>query len=279
MELVGTEGPPLIFLHGGPGDTHHYMKRMAGPLLARFRGVFFDQRGTGGSSDFGRNPAEFTMERLFEDLIRIADFATNETGQKPSLVGHSWGAMYAFYAGLEYPERFAKAALLNMGPLDAAAEKATSEHLLSVLTTEEKELWKDYRSQRNDARDRGDTTAVHHWDEKLMRLRVKAWVHDPSLHEAFLKDYFQDPPPDRDVNRWIWEAQQGWYTPDKTTPVPLWIAVGDSDSVPLTQFTKLAKTQLRAELRIFQNCGHIPWLEAPQEFYPELLDFLSRDPV
>ena len=26
------QGEPVIFLHGGPGDTHHYMKRMAEPL-------------------------------------------------------------------------------------------------------------------------------------------------------------------------------------------------------------------------------------------------------
>ncbi|MBX3017914.1 MAG: alpha/beta hydrolase [Bdellovibrionaceae bacterium] len=274
VEIVGR-GPTVIFLHGGPGDTHHYMKRMAEPLFGEFRCVLFDQRGTGASSDIGRNPAEFTMDRLFDDLIRVADHACGATGEKPALVGHSWGAMYALYAGLEFPEKFSRAALLNMGPLDAEMERATSEHLTSVLTDAEKGEWADYQSQRNAARDRGDIDAVNLFDEKLMRLRVKAWVYNPALREEFLKDYFQDPPPDREVNRWIWEAQQGWFSWEKKSSTPMWIAVGANDSVPVAQAERLAAAMPASELRIFTECGHIPWLEQRREFDRELRAFLG----
>ncbi len=87
-------GPAVIFLHGGPGDTHHYMKRMAEPLFEDFQCIFFDQRGT-GDSQAERVPENFKLDLLFEDLLAIKkSYELDEL----TLVGHSWGAMYALFA-------------------------------------------------------------------------------------------------------------------------------------------------------------------------------------
>jgi proline iminopeptidase len=40
-------GAPLVFLHGGPGDDHRYMKALAEPLADHFRCILYDQRGSG----------------------------------------------------------------------------------------------------------------------------------------------------------------------------------------------------------------------------------------
>src|SRR5438093_13502764 len=58
------EGPPLLFLHGGPGDDHRFLRPMAEPLAHRFRCVLYDQRGSGRSR----------MDRLDDTTLRMNGF-------------------------------------------------------------------------------------------------------------------------------------------------------------------------------------------------------------
>lgn len=268
------EGPTIIFLHGGPGDTHHYMKRMAEPLFRDFRCIFFDQRGTGASTGFRREPEQFRMELLFEDLVSVQE---HFDAHPALLVGHSWGAMYALFSCVRYPERFAKTALLNMGPLDAKMEQETAEHLISVLNEKEKDHWRNLRTQRNQARDEQKIETVKALDKQMMHLRVKAWVFNPSLREEFLNEYFQDPPPDREVNRWICDGVKGWFAWEQLpmVPTPTWVCVGANDSVPIVQAQRVVETMPNAQMTVFDECGHIPWVEHPKEFYAQLIRFLS----
>lgn len=268
------EGPAVIFLHGGPGDTHHYMKRMARPLFNDFQCIFFDQRGTGGSTSFERDPAQFSLELLFEDLLAVKKhFNCGPT----ALVGHSWGAMYALFFYLRLPEQFKKTALLNIGPLDTEMGKKMSTRLTSNLNEKEIEEWSFLRSSRNNARDQRQFDTVEALDKKIMRLRVKAWVFNPELWETFLNEYFQDPPPDREVNKWIWDDLDGRFSWDQLieNQTPAWICVGANDSVPIIQAQRIVEMMPNTHLTIFENCGHIPWLERPKKFYTQLKQFLS----
>ncbi|MFN7729399.1 MAG: alpha/beta fold hydrolase [Bdellovibrio sp.] len=269
-------GSPVIFLHGGPGDTHDYMRRMAEPLFQDFQCIFFDQRGTGGSVNFERSPELFGLEYLFDDLKAVQEHFQADNA---ALVGHSWGAMYALYACLRYPDRFKKAALLSMGPLDAGMESATSEHLISVLSDSEKAEWQNLRRERNKARDERSFNRVQALDKELMHLRLKAWIFNPNLREAFLTEYFQDPPPDREVNKLIWEAQHRWFSWEKLSALktPTWLCVGANDSVPVTQAERIAEIAPSAHVTIYENCGHIPWLEYPEKFYEEIQKFLGAE--
>lgn len=267
-------GAPVLFLHGGPGDTHHYMKRMAEPLFNDFQCIFFDQRGTGASTVTARSPQNFAMPLLLEDIKAVA--RAYDTGPV-RLVGHSWGAMYGLYACMEAPELYTHAALLNMGPLNTEAEAASTRRIADTMTTDESTRWEALRTKRNSARDAGDTSTVQAADKEMMRLRVKSWIYDPALHEEFLADYFQDPPPNRDVNKWIWTAQSGWFNwsglPSVTTKI--WLCAGAHDATPLTQSRRLASTLPTASLSEFENCGHIPWLENTSRFYSELFEALK----
>ena len=273
-DSIGS-GPSLIFLHGGPGDTHHYMKKMAEPLFKDFHCIFFDQRGTGLSEVETRESKSFQLEFMIEDIFAIQKHY--QTGPC-TLVGHSWGAMYGLYACMQNPSSFNKAALLNMGPLDLWAEEKNAAHLLEILTTEEKQIWKTLRLKRNEARDRGDLQTVQKCDKKMMNLRVKSWIYDPNLHEEFLKNYFEDPPPDREVNKWVWEAQQGWFSWDQVSKntADTWILAGAHDATPVAQAEKLHTRLPNSQLSIYEKCGHIPWMEHTNLFYTNLISFLKR---
>lgn len=275
-------GEPVIFLHGGPGDTHHYMKRMAEPLCKpgsknQFQCIFFDQRGTGASRIEDRSPDNFSVEVLLDDLDRVRRKITSGPVR---LVGHSWGAMYGLYACMQTPENYSHAALLNMGPLDSEMERLYSEELLRSMGASDKEAWQGLRLRRNTARDLGDKETVEDCDRQMMHLRVKSWIFDPHLHELFLKDYFQDPPPDREVNKLIWEAQASWFKWENVARATskIWLLAGRHDATPIVQFNRLVSLLPNAELSNFEECGHIPWFEKPDLFYRELNRFAASRP-
>lgn len=267
-------GPAVIFLHGGPGDTHHYMKKMAQPLARDFQCIFFDQRGTGLSTVDSREASSFRLELMLEDISAIQKFY--QTGPC-MLVGHSWGAMYGLFACMKNPNDFTKAALLNMGPLDSAAGEKNAAHLLEVLTAEEKQSWKVLRQKRYEARDIGDTVMVLSCDKEMMYLRVKSWIYDPALHEVFLDDYFQDPPPDRDVNKWVWESLGDWFCWDRVSKdtTNTWLLAGANDATPVAQAEKLQSLIPNSQLAVYEKCGHIPWMEHSDRFYSDLITFLK----
>ena len=269
------KGPPVIFLHGGPGDTHDYMKRMAEPLLDQFQCIFFDQRGTGGSSNFKRDQSVFKVDQLLNDLIAVASYFD---ANRPALVGHSWGAMYALFACIQFPTTFHKAALISMGPLDDEMGQGTANHLMSVLDAPEKTEWTRLRNERNAARDKGDIALVNDVDHKLMHLRVKAWVFNPKLRTEFLEEYFLDPPPDRKVNKWVWSSAETWFAWDnlKKIEAAIWICSGAADSVPLIQTERVAAGIKNSRVTVLRNCGHIPWLEHPDLFYGNIREFLTN---
>jgi pimeloyl-ACP methyl ester carboxylesterase len=271
-------GRPVIFLHGGPGDTHHYIKKMAIPLFQDFQCIFFDQRGTGLSTILNRSEKDFSLDLLFNDLLLVQSHFQAESAP---LVGHSWGAMYALFACIEFPSNFRRAALLNMGPLDEEMGRETSNHLLSILTTEEKELWTKLREKRNQARDEKDLAEVLSADKEMMNLRVKSWVFNSKLRKPFFDDYFLDPPPDREVNSWVWAGAHDWFswTRLETSTSEFWIAAGRNDSVPISQTEKIGRLAPNAKCTIFEECGHIPWLEHPNAFYSKLRLFLNGEEV
>ncbi len=88
---LGT-GPTVIWLNGGPGDDHHYLRSMVEPLAESMRCVLYDQRGCGAS----------TLETLDATTLDVSLFVGDLEALRQDLgedalvlAGHSWGATLA----------------------------------------------------------------------------------------------------------------------------------------------------------------------------------------
>jgi proline iminopeptidase len=92
--------PPVVFLHGGPGQGSEHFDGLAGPFMEReLRMVYFDQRGSGASE----RPAsgDYALSTLVEDIEALR----RALGvPKVALVGHSFGSVLALEYAAKYPE-------------------------------------------------------------------------------------------------------------------------------------------------------------------------------
>jgi pimeloyl-ACP methyl ester carboxylesterase len=104
-KLIGTSGPPVVFLAGLGGTTRYWERRVV-PLSATHRLLLIDLLG------FGRSPkpwATYTVERHVAELHRVLGDRDDLT-----LVGHSFGAIAAVVYAARYPEAVARLVLLSL---------------------------------------------------------------------------------------------------------------------------------------------------------------------
>lgn len=145
VESVGS-GRPVIFLHGGPGSGCRPEQRgLFDP--ARYRTIFFDQRGAGRSRPYRELTAN-TTDHLVADMERIREAFGLE---RWLVVGGSWGATLAIAYAERHPERVAGMVLravflgtraeLDWAFLDAPRRfrPGLLDDFLSILTPEERQ--------------------------------------------------------------------------------------------------------------------------------------------
>jgi proline-specific peptidase len=86
----GTQGIPLLVLHGGPGAPHDYLEPLSA-LSDERPVIFYDQLGC-GYSDRSSDPASHTLRYFVEELAQVR--AGLGLGQV-HLLGQSWGCILA----------------------------------------------------------------------------------------------------------------------------------------------------------------------------------------
>lgn len=94
------DAPVMLIVHGGPGGA---MNLKWGDVLdaSKWRMVFFDQRGCGKSTPFGKLEHNGTKE-LVGDMEKLRVLLGIE---KWALFGGSWGTTLALSYGVTHPER------------------------------------------------------------------------------------------------------------------------------------------------------------------------------
>lgn len=96
-----ADAPPVVFLHGGPGQGSAHFDALAGPAMERnLRMVYFDQRGAGHSDRPASN--DYAIATLVEDIEALRQALG---APKIALLGHSFGGLLALEYAAKYPER------------------------------------------------------------------------------------------------------------------------------------------------------------------------------
>ncbi|MGR8009603.1 SDR family oxidoreductase [Streptomyces hypolithicus] len=93
VELGDTARPTVMLVHGYP-DSKEVWTEVAARLATRFHVVLYDVRGHGRSTAPRPLRGGFTLEKLTDDFLAVADAVS--PGRPVHLVGHDWGSVQAW---------------------------------------------------------------------------------------------------------------------------------------------------------------------------------------
>ncbi|MET9645452.1 SDR family oxidoreductase [Streptomyces syringium] len=90
VELGDASRPTVVLVHGYP-DSKEVWAEVAGRLRDRFHVVLYDVRGHGRSTAPQPLRGGFTLEKLTDDFLAVADAVSPDA--PVHLVGHDWGSV------------------------------------------------------------------------------------------------------------------------------------------------------------------------------------------
>ena len=128
VRRYGESGPLVILLHGGPGAPG-CMAPVARGLADRFQVLEPFQRGSGGEP--------LTVARHVADLRDLIE--SEGVGERPALVGSSWGAMLALAFAAQHPDLAGPLALVGCGTFDMGARVRMQEIMDARMSQELRE--------------------------------------------------------------------------------------------------------------------------------------------
>jgi len=254
------QGPPTVVLHGGPGAHHDYLLPGFDALARGRELIYYDQRGGGRSAVPRETPVGWREQMAdLEELRKVWGF------DRLTLAGYSWGGLLALLYAVEFPERVARLALVSPAPAWREARLEFERRF------NERNLAPELQRQRAALRESGlrerDPSG---YSQKLFELSVAAYFHDPARA--------RDLTPFRVTGRtqqevWASLADYDLRPALARLAIPSVVLHGTSDPIPIDTARTLAEL-LKADFHPLPNCGHVPYVEAFEEFVSVLDEFL-----
>lgn len=266
--------PPLVVLHGGPGADHRYLLPQMLQLADRYELLFYDQRGGGRSRSADQSP--ITWHTHVDDLAALVrELAINPL----SLVGYSWGGLLAMlYAIGACPSDEARV---------TSAPRCPARLLLLDPAPVNRRL-RDVFEAELARRQRSDTVAAMRDALAASGLRER----DPAAFrqrafEISVAGYFARPERARDltpfrviarVQQSVWESLGDYdLVPGlRTIAIPTLVVHGRNDPIPLKSSQLAASAVPGARLVELEDCGHVPYVEAPIPLFTAMRHFLNE---
>lgn len=257
LALLGA-GETILAVHGGPGTDHRLFRPELDRLGAVARIVYFDLPGHGRSPE----PRDFALETMAQSLeeVRLAAGAEHVT-----LLGSSYGGFVSLAYALAYPERVARLILV-----DTAASGSFREQSIAIargradppMLAAFERLWSDEL--------RGDADFREQWGvlfplyfARATRPQIDAFASRTSYRLA--------------TRRAILPTFAGYDLRPRLAELrmPALVIVGEHDWItPPPQARELAAALPNAQLEVFENSGHYPFLEEPERFMALVEAFL-----
>jgi proline iminopeptidase len=253
-------GPPTVVLHGGPGAHHDYLLPGFDALARGRELIYYDQRGGGRSAVSRETPVGWR-----EQVADLEDLREQWGLERLALVGYSWGGLLALLYAVEFPDRVSRLALVSPAPAWRDARNEFERRFA------ERNLAPELQQQRAALRESGlREQDPDRYAQRLFELSVAPYFFDPARA--------RDLTPFRVTGRTqqeVW-ASLGDYDLRPSLSrlsLPSIILHGEADPIPIETSAAVARL-LGAELHRLPRSGHVPYVEAFDEFVRLLDGFL-----
>lgn len=255
-------GPEVVVLHGGPGAHHDYLLPGFDALATGRTLIYYDQRG-GGQSAVPREVPVGWREQV-ADLEALRGLWGLD---RLAIAGYSWGGLLGLLYATEYPDRVERLALVSPAPAWRAAREEferrfNARTLAPALVEARAEL------RASDLRER-DPEA---YQRRTFELSVAGYFHDPAK-VAHLTPFRVTGRTQQEV----WNSLGDFDLRPALARLRIAALVvhGDDDPIPADSARTVAEL-LRAPFHLLPACGHVPYVEAFEDFRRLLDGFLPR---
>jgi proline iminopeptidase len=253
-----------LVLHGGPGMDHTYFRPWLSPLADRMQLIYVDHRGNGRSARLPNE--EYTIEHMADDLEQLRLYLGLE---QPIVMGNSFGGMLAQVYAARYPGRYARLVLISTTPsheffVEATAiaeQRATAEQKQVMPTIFEGKV----RTEEE----------YKHWWEIMLPLYFHRY--DPTIGDEMLGRTIGNP----EIARYMFEHQIPHYDVRPllgAITAPTLIVAGRHDWItPPSQAEEIHRLIPGSEYVLFEDSGHMPFIEEQQGFLAVVRRFLGLE--
>lgn len=266
---MGT-GPALLFIHGGPGMSHHYFRPYMDSLAADHEVIYYDQRLSGLSAP-ECDTNKISLSQWTEDLDLVRQAVNRDS---IILISHSWGARVAIRYAEKYPEHVAGIIFMNpvgltpelvqeavatfQGRITAADRQqqealSSSQALLRKEPAAIKEAYLLTFAQNMYDRSNLDHLNIYIPDRLLLRNQMMGRLYqDPQI------SIYND------------------YNLLHSITSPALIIHGSYDASPISGAERMVEKLQHAELKVIEKSGHFSFIEQPDSVQQEILLFLKK---
>ena len=253
-------GPPTVVLHGGPGAHHDYLLPGFDSLARGRELIYYDQRGGGRSPVSRETPVGWR-----EQVADLEELRQQWGMEQLTLAGYSWGGLLALLYATEYPDRVSRLALVSPAPAWREARQEFERRF------SERNLAPGLQRQRIDLRASGlRETEPATYAQRMFELSVAAYFHDPGRVRELT--------PFRVTGRTqqeVWSSLADYDLRPALAglSLPSIVLHGESDPIPIESAGEVADL-LGADFHRLPECGHVPYVEALDQFVKLLDNFL-----
>jgi proline iminopeptidase len=266
---MGT-GIPLVIIHGGPGLDHSYFLPQMAKLAETFELVFFDQRACGRSS-IRLDSTAMTLDTLVEDIDRVRE-AYNL--KQMNLMGHSWGGLLAMFYAIKHGDRLNSLILVNTTPATSALRDSSFRFM--AQRTSPGDSAEEASIARTPEFRRRDPAAM----QRFFRLFFRGSFSNPRMADSLTLTFGADYGARSKLVAYLAKDPQihkyDLLSGLESIACPVLIVGSDNDLVPPVS-NELIHARIRgSRYVVMKNCGHFPFIEAPEQFFPAVTDFLEH---
>lgn len=257
---------PLLCVNGGLHFGHDVLWPALSPLSLRRRLIFFDQRGRGQS----QSPPDPRAARVEHDAGDIPAIRGALEIERWDLLGHSWGGGIAMLAtAMDQPAVRRLVLVDSVGP-DSDWLSDLHPHAVGRL-----------QGDRKTALAALDPSSLHTGDVAAHAAYTSAlypaWFADGDFASIFAAPRASSPTGAAVAAR-LWSEGYTWLDSIRSITVPTLVIHGEGDLLPVAVARRITGEIRGARLVIIPHAGHMPFWEAPEEFFETVERFLKLDP-
>ena len=254
---------PLLCINGGLHFGHEVLWPALAPLSERRQLIFFDQRGRGKS----QQPPGARKARIDHDAGDATAIRAALGIEKWNVLGHSWGGLIAMLATAQDQEAVSRLVLVDaVGPTSdwlsrlhsAAVARLTGDRRAALESLNPTELYED-----DIAKHAAYTAALY-----------PAWFSDLDFGAIFSSPRVNSPT-GAAVAAALRRDGYDWTASVASIRVPTLLLHGEDDIIGTDVAHSLAALIEGSKIELIPHAGHMPFWEAPEDFFRLVEEFLA----